>query len=63
VDQPQWRELSTIEDAKIFANEVGYPVLVRPSFVLSGEDLLQRVHGLVRERDLRWSMRWRQALP
>lgn len=36
VDQPSWQELSTIADAKIFADEVGYPVLVRPSFVLSG---------------------------
>lgn len=36
VDQPSWQELSTISDAKKFANEVGYPVLVRPSFVLSG---------------------------
>jgi carbamoyl-phosphate synthase/aspartate carbamoyltransferase len=36
VDQPSWRELSTIDDATKFADEVGYPVLVRPSFVLSG---------------------------
>ena len=36
VDQPSWRELSTHSDAHAFANEVGYPVLVRPSFVLSG---------------------------
>ncbi|CAH6720701.1 carbamoyl-phosphate synthase arginine-specific large chain [[Candida] jaroonii] len=36
VDQPQWKELTSIEDAEIFANEVGYPVLVRPSYVLSG---------------------------
>mmetsp|Transcript_21516 Transcript_21516/g.29267 ORF Transcript_21516/g.29267 Transcript_21516/m.29267 type:complete len:1145 (-) Transcript_21516:474-3908(-) len=36
VDQPQWRELATVEDAIQFANEVKFPVLVRPSFVLSG---------------------------
>lgn len=36
VDQPSWKELSTLEDARTFANEVGYPVLVRPSYVLSG---------------------------
>ena len=36
VDQPAWQELSTAEDATRFASEVGYPVLVRPSYVLSG---------------------------
>lgn len=36
VDQPAWKELSTPEEAEKFADEVGYPVLVRPSYVLSG---------------------------
>ena len=36
VVQPQWREFARIEDAFKFAREVGYPVLVRPSYVLSG---------------------------
>lgn len=36
IDQPRWRELSSMEDIKQFVNEVGYPVLVRPSYVLSG---------------------------
>jgi carbamoyl-phosphate synthase large subunit len=36
VDQPEWRELTNLEDAKKFAEDVGYPVLVRPSYVLSG---------------------------
>ncbi|KAJ1895786.1 Carbamoyl-phosphate synthase, partial [Kickxella alabastrina] len=36
VDQPQWRELTQYEDAEAFCDEVGYPVLVRPSYVLSG---------------------------
>jgi len=36
VDQPAWRELTSYEEAQSFANEVGYPVLVRPSYVLSG---------------------------
>ena len=36
VDQPRWRELTSRADALSFALEVGYPVLVRPSFVLSG---------------------------
>jgi carbamoyl-phosphate synthase / aspartate carbamoyltransferase len=36
VDQPLWRELTSFEEAKIFCDTVGYPVLVRPSYVLSG---------------------------
>jgi carbamoyl-phosphate synthase large subunit len=36
IAQPPWKELSTIEEAKRFAAHAGYPVLVRPSYVLSG---------------------------
>jgi carbamoyl-phosphate synthase large subunit len=36
VDQPVWKELKTIQEAKNFAKQAGYPVLVRPSYVLSG---------------------------
>ncbi len=36
VDQPDWKELTNLEEAKVFANIVGYPVLIRPSYVLSG---------------------------
>jgi carbamoyl-phosphate synthase large subunit len=36
VDQPAWKELTSVSTAKLFAAEVGYPVLVRPSYVLSG---------------------------
>lgn len=36
VDQPAWKELSTVADAESFVESVGYPVLVRPSYVLSG---------------------------
>lgn len=36
VDQPAWKELTSVADAQSFADEVGYPVLVRPSYVLSG---------------------------
>ncbi|MGV8827703.1 MAG: carbamoyl-phosphate synthase (glutamine-hydrolyzing) large subunit [Breznakibacter sp.] len=36
IDQPRWSELTTIEDIYTFADEVGFPVLVRPSYVLSG---------------------------
>ena len=36
VDQPAWQEVSTLEKAKQFADAVGYPLIVRPSYVLSG---------------------------
>lgn len=36
VDQPRWRELTSMDDINEFVNEVGFPVLVRPSYVLSG---------------------------
>ncbi|WP_430814633.1 carbamoyl-phosphate synthase (glutamine-hydrolyzing) large subunit [Carboxylicivirga sp. RSCT41] len=36
VDQPRWSELTSIEDIFTFVDEVGFPVLVRPSYVLSG---------------------------
>lgn len=36
IDQPEWMEASSIIEAKKFANRVGYPVLIRPSYVLSG---------------------------
>ena len=36
IDQPAWRALTSFEDVKEFVDEVGYPVLVRPSYVLSG---------------------------
>jgi carbamoyl-phosphate synthase large subunit len=36
VAQPPWRELTSLAEAQRFADEVGYPVLVRPSYVLSG---------------------------
>jgi carbamoylphosphate synthase large subunit len=36
VDQPPWRELTSVDDAFKFADTVGYPVLIRPSYVLSG---------------------------
>ena len=36
VDQPAWEELTSFSDAEAFAKKVSYPVLVRPSYVLSG---------------------------
>jgi carbamoyl-phosphate synthase large subunit len=57
VDQPAWRDLRTVEEAKEFAAKVGYPVLLRPSYVLSGaamnvawdEDSLKKFLGLAAE--------------
>jgi carbamoyl-phosphate synthase large subunit len=37
INQPVWNELTSVDEAKAFANRVGYPVLVRPSYVLSGQ--------------------------
>jgi len=57
IDQPAWRALTSFDDVKEFVAEVGYPVLVRPSYVLSGaamnvcydEEELHRFLGLATE--------------
>ena len=57
IDQPKWRELTTLDDLHEFVTKVGYPVLVRPSYVLSGaamnvcynEDELRRFLSLAAE--------------
>lgn len=36
IDQPHWQRLTSLEKAKQFAEQIGYPVLVRPSYILSG---------------------------
>ena len=36
IDQPKWKELTSIDEIYKFINSVGYPVLIRPSYVLSG---------------------------
>ncbi len=36
IDQPRWKELSNLDEIYAFVDEVGFPVLVRPSYVLSG---------------------------
>ncbi|KKY36608.1 putative carbamoyl-phosphate synthase arginine-specific large chain [Diaporthe ampelina] len=46
LDQPEWAELKSVEEAEEFANKVGYPVLVRPSYVLSGAAMT-----VIRSRD------------
>ncbi|MGI0070567.1 MAG: carbamoyl-phosphate synthase (glutamine-hydrolyzing) large subunit [Thermoplasmata archaeon] len=37
IPQPAWRAFTTVDEAGVFADDVGYPVLVRPSYVLSGQ--------------------------
>ncbi|MEM1539774.1 MAG: carbamoyl-phosphate synthase (glutamine-hydrolyzing) large subunit [Candidatus Bathyarchaeia archaeon] len=39
IPQPKWSKMATINDALKFAEEIGYPVLVRPSYVLSGSGM------------------------
>ncbi|MDD2246524.1 MAG: carbamoyl-phosphate synthase (glutamine-hydrolyzing) large subunit [Proteiniphilum sp.] len=36
IDQPRWKEMSSFEEIDLFIDEVGFPVLIRPSYVLSG---------------------------
>lgn len=36
IDQPAWQRVTSLENAKAFAEEIGYPVLIRPSYILSG---------------------------
>jgi carbamoyl-phosphate synthase large subunit len=52
IDQPTWKELTSFEEAKKFAEEVGYPVLVRPSYVLSGAAMAVAVSDKELERFL-----------
>src|SRR5438067_3667601 len=45
IDQPPWAELATLEQAEGFAERAGYPVLVRPSYVLSGSAMNVAYNG------------------
>ena len=40
IDQPKWKELSTFDEVNEFIDQVGFPVLVRPSYVLSGAAMI-----------------------
>ena len=40
VKQPEWSSLTNLDEAKAFCNKVGYPVLIRPSYVLSGAAMM-----------------------
>jgi carbamoyl-phosphate synthase large subunit len=51
ISQPDWKELTSYEEAQKFCNSVGYPVLVRPSYVLSGAAMtVIRSEGELREK-------------
>ena len=40
IDQPEWRELCDLEDINLFVNKIGFPVIIRPSYVLSGSSMI-----------------------
>ena len=52
IDQPAWRELTSMDDIHSFIEDVGYPVLVRPSYVLSGAAMNVRSNDEELERFL-----------
>ena len=52
IEQPEWRELINVDDARRFARRVGYPVLVRPSYVLSGAAMAVASNDVELERFL-----------
>jgi len=54
IDQPRWKELTTEEDIHKFVEEVGFPVLIRPSYVLSGAAMnvcydYEQMHDFLRQ--------------
>jgi len=53
IEQPEWRELINVDDARTFARRVGYPVLVRPSYVLSGAAMAVASNDVELERFLK----------
>ena len=59
VDQPEWRALTSLEDINDFVGKVGFPVLVRPSYVLSGAAM----NVCSNQEELERSCNWRQTYP
>ena len=57
VDQPAWRELRSVREAKLFARQIGYPVLIRPSYVLSGAAMSVVFDGTYLDRYLQRASR------
>lgn len=45
--QPQWTRTDSVEEAEQFCNEVGYPCLIRPSYVLSGAAMNVAHNGVI----------------
>lgn len=54
IDQPRWKELSSMDEIHKFADEVGFPLLIRPSYVLSGAamNVVSNKEGLVKFLEL-----------
>jgi len=53
IEQPEWNKLESMDKAKLFANRIGYPVLIRPSYVLSGSAMSVAYDELQLEEYLR----------
>ena len=63
IEQPQWSKLESVEKSKLFANRIGYPVLIRPSYVLSGSAMSVAFDGSQLEDYLRKATEVSQEYP
>jgi len=63
IPQPRWSRLSSIESAKLFSEKIGYPVLVRPSYVLSGSAMRIAYNGTALENYLKLAAKVSRDMP
>jgi len=63
IPQPRWSRLSSIESAKLFSEKIGYPVLVRPSYVLSGSAMRIAYNGTSLENYLKLAAKVSRDMP
>jgi carbamoyl-phosphate synthase large subunit len=63
IPQPRWSRLSSIEAAKLFSEKIGYPVLVRPSYVLSGSAMRIAYNGMALENYLKLAAKVSRDMP
>jgi carbamoyl-phosphate synthase large subunit len=59
IDQPRWSELTSIEEINRFADKVGFPLLIRPSYVLSGAAM----NVVSKNRELEHFLPWPPKYP
>lgn len=62
IDQPAWQELTSLDDVKAFVAKVGYPVLVRPSYVLSGAAMNVCTTKKNLPASCRWQVKFRKNI-